>query len=56
MPLVSLAPVVSSLLSVLSLNDSQAHARMFTKINVSALFLLLIGLDSALLLGLMNIS
>ena len=56
MPLVSLAPVVSSLLSVLLLNDSQAHARLFTKINVSALFLLLIGLDSALLLGLMNIS
>jgi hypothetical protein len=52
MPFISLAPVVSSLLSVLLFNDSQVHARLFTKINVSALFLLLIGLDSALLLGL----
>jgi len=52
MPLVSLAPVVSSLLSVLFLDDSPAHARLFTRVNVSALFLLLVGLDVALLLGL----
>ena len=52
MQLVSLAPVGSSLLSVMLLNDSQAHARLFTKVNVSALFLLLVGLDAALLLGL----
>jgi len=52
MQLVSLAPVGSSLISVILLNDSQAHARLFTKVNVSALFLLLIGLDAALLLGL----
>jgi len=52
MQLVSLAPVGSSLISVMLLNDSQAHARLFTKVNVSALFLLLVGLDAALLLGL----
>ena len=52
MPLVSLVPVVSSLLSVLFLDDSPAHARLFTRVNVSALFLLLVGLDIALLLGL----
>lgn len=52
MQLVSLAPVGSSLISVMLLNDSQAHARLFTRVNVSALFLLLVGLDAALLLGL----
>jgi len=52
MPLISLIPVVSSLVSVLLFNDSQAHARLFTRVNVSALFLLLVGLDTALLLGL----
>lgn len=52
MQLVSLAPVASSLLSVLLLNDSQAHARIFTKVNVSTLFLLLVGLDIVLLWGL----
>ncbi len=52
MPLVSLVPVISSLLSVLLLNDSRAQARLFTRVNVSALFLLLVGLDTALLLGL----
>ena len=52
MPLVSLVPVISSLLSVLLLNDSQAQARLFTRVNVSTLFLLLVGLDTALLLGL----
>jgi len=51
MPLISLAPVVSSFLSTLLLNDRQAHARLFTRINVTALFLLLVGLDVALLLG-----
>jgi len=53
MPLVSLAPIASSLLSVLFLDDSQAHARLFTRVNVSALFLLLIGLDATLLLAIM---
>jgi len=52
MPLISLAPVVSSLFSALLLNDSQAHAMVFTRVNVSALFLLLVGMNAALLLGL----
>jgi len=52
MPLISLVPVASSLACVLLLNDSRAHARLFTRVNVSALFLLLIGLNVALLLGL----
>jgi 1,4-dihydroxy-2-naphthoate octaprenyltransferase len=51
-PLISLVPVASSLFSVLLLNDSRVHARLFTRVNVSALFLLLVGLDAALLLGL----
>jgi len=51
MPLISLVPVISCLVSVLLLNDSQAHARFFTSVNVSALFLLLIGLNIALLFG-----
>jgi len=51
MPLISLIPFVASLLSVLFLDDSQAHAKLFTRVNVSALFLLLVGLDAALLLG-----
>jgi len=53
MPVVSLAPVVSGLLGALLLGDNQVHARLFTRINVSALFLLLVGLDLVLLLGLM---
>ena len=52
MPFISLVPVASSLACVLLLNDSRAHARLFTRVNVSALFLLLIGLNVALLLGL----
>jgi 1,4-dihydroxy-2-naphthoate octaprenyltransferase len=52
LPFVSLVPVASSLACVLLLNDSRAHARLFTRVNVSALFLLLVGLDAALLLGL----
>jgi len=52
MPLISLVPVVSCLVSVLLLNDSRAHALVFTRVNVSALFMLLVGLDAALLLGL----
>jgi len=52
MPLISLVPVVSCLVSVLLLNDSRAHARLFTRVNVSALLMLLVGLDAALLLGL----
>ncbi|OGD44444.1 hypothetical protein A3K69_00010 [Candidatus Bathyarchaeota archaeon RBG_16_57_9] len=52
MRLVSLVPVVSSLLSVLFLDDRPAHARIFTRVNVSALFLLLVGLDITMLLSL----
>jgi len=50
-PFVSLVPVASSLACVLLLNESRAHATLFTRVNVSALFLLLIGLDASLLLG-----
>lgn len=48
---VSFVPNTSSLAYML-LYDSWAHARLFTWVNVSALFLLLIGLDILLLLGL----
>jgi 1,4-dihydroxy-2-naphthoate octaprenyltransferase len=46
---VSLVPVASSLFSVLLLSDNREHARQFTTINISALFLFLVGLDLLLL-------
>ncbi|MFH2112000.1 MAG: prenyltransferase [Candidatus Bathyarchaeota archaeon] len=52
LPSISLVPVASSLACVLLLNASHSHARLFTRVNVSSLFVLLAGLNIALLLGL----
>ena len=47
---VSLVPAASSLLSVLFLSGSPEHARVYTMVNVSALFGFLSALDIILLL------
>lgn len=49
---ISVVPLASSLTSVLFLNDGHLHARLFTRVNVSALFVLLAGFNIVLLLGL----
>lgn len=49
-PWASLIPAASSLVSVLLLSDSPEHARRYTRLNVSALFLFLACLDLLLLL------
>jgi 1,4-dihydroxy-2-naphthoate octaprenyltransferase len=46
----SMVPLVSSVGCLLALSDSPKHARLFTKINISALFLFLFGLNLILLL------
>jgi 1,4-dihydroxy-2-naphthoate octaprenyltransferase len=48
---VSLVPFASSLASVLFLSDSPEHARLFTKLNISALFLFLVTLDILFLMS-----
>jgi 1,4-dihydroxy-2-naphthoate octaprenyltransferase len=49
---ISLIPVASSLSSILFLSDAPEQAKLFTKLNVSALFLFLVGLNIMLLLNL----
>lgn len=49
-PWVSLVPAASSLFGVLLLSDSPEHARRYTRLNISALFLFLACLDLLLLL------
>jgi len=48
---VSLVPAASSLLSVLFLSGSPEHARLYTMVNVSVLFVFLAALDLLLLRG-----
>lgn len=54
-PWISTIPLVSSLITSVKLSGSQEQAKLFTKINITALFIFITGLNLLLVLGLVTI-